>query len=55
MERNSKEMERLPLHAEDEEQISKLATKIKRDEFFFAFALVCFSAWIVFLLYAIFA
>jgi hypothetical protein len=55
MERNSKRMQRLPLHAEDKERIAKLATKIKRDEFLFAFALVWLAAWIVFLLYAIFA
>jgi hypothetical protein len=55
MEQNSKQMERLPLHAEDEERIAKLGTKIKRDEFFFAFALVWLVAWIVVLLYAIFA
>jgi hypothetical protein len=40
---------------EDEERIAKLATEIKRDEFFFAFALVWLAAWIVVLLYAIFA
>ena len=55
MEQNSKQMERLPLRAEDEERIAKLATEIKRDEFFFAFALVWLAAWIVVLLYAIFA
>jgi hypothetical protein len=55
MEQNNKQMERLPLHAEDEERIAKLATEIKRDEFFFAFALVWLAAWIVMLLYAIFA
>jgi hypothetical protein len=55
MEQNSKQMERCPLHAEDEERIAKLTTEIKRDEFYFAFALVWLAAWIVVLLYAIFA
>ena len=55
MEQDSKQMERLPLHAEDEERIAKLTNEIKRDEFFFAFALVWLAAWIVLLLYAILA
>jgi hypothetical protein len=55
MEQDSKRMERLPLHAEDEKRIAKLATEIKGDEFFFAFALVWLAAWIVALLYAILA
>jgi len=54
MEQNSKQMKKVPLHAEDEERIAKLATETKRDEFFFACALVWLVAWIVFLLYAIF-
>ena len=53
MEQDSKRMQRLPLNAEDEEQIAKLSIGIKRDEFFFAFALVWLAAWIVLLLYAI--
>jgi hypothetical protein len=48
-------MERFPLHAEDEERIAKLPIGIKRDEFFFAFALVWLATWIVLLLYAILA
>ena len=55
MEQDSKRMDRLPLHAEDEERIAKLTNEIKRDEFFFAFALVWLAAWIVLLLYAILA
>ena len=55
MEQNSKQMDRLPLPAEDEERIAKLSTEIKRDEVFYAFALVWLATWIVMLLYAIFA
>ena len=55
MEQDSKRMERLPLHAEDEERITKLSSGIKRDQFFFAFALVWLAIWIVALLHAIFA
>jgi hypothetical protein len=55
MKQDSKRMERLPLHAEDEERVANLPIGIKRDAFFFAFALVWFAAWIVALLYAIFA
>jgi hypothetical protein len=47
MEQDSKRMERLPLHAEDEQRIDKLSIGIKRDGFFFAFALVWLAAWIV--------
>lgn len=52
--RNSKRIARLPLHAEDEERVAKLATKTKRDEFLSALALVWLAAWIVLLLYVIF-
>ena len=54
MEQDSKRIEKLPLHAEDEERIARLSIGIKRDTFFFAFALVWFAAWIVVLLCAIF-
>lgn len=55
MKQDSKRMEKIPLPAEDEERIAKLYIGIKRDEFFFAFAMVWLAVWIVALLYAILA
>jgi hypothetical protein len=55
MEQNRKLLKRLLLDAGDNQRAAKLATKIKRDEFFFTLSLIWLAVCIVVSLYLIIA